>query len=182
MNYTVKIVSLPAKEFLVIKDFIELESNNDSYSDTRATLEKYIADGSVERLKKVAGSDIVYGLFCNSCVKSENSEGWICGNDIACENVNGVTSDNDFEVVSLLPSEYVFFDCNYEPSFNADKEIDDIYWGEWLINNPYESMIELETGADTPGIAVITYCFPLDRKADTVNIKTWYPIRRKENV
>ena len=65
------------------------------------------------------------------------------------------------------------------PRAQASKMIDDIYWGEWLTNNPYASMIETTTGADTQGIAALSWIDPADAQAKSYHMKIWFPIRRK---
>ena len=184
MEYNVTISVLPAKNYLVISGFIELGGNTpDSYEEGEGKFIELLNNGSIDRLKNVSGSSDVYTLFCNTCVLDEQTGGYICGYDIACENINNAQAGNGFNVVHIEPSEYAMFDCTFDHEMSkiqANKKIDDIYWGEWLKNNPYESNIETTTGANVPGIAVISIIEPVDFNAECFNIKTWYPIKRKE--
>ena len=184
MKYTVTTAFLPANDYLVIKGFIELGGNTpDSYEEGERQFIELLNNGSIDRLKKVSGSKDVYTLFCHTCVLDEQTGGYICGNDVACENINNVQAGDGFDVIHLEPSEYAIFDYSFGDGMSkvqASKKIDDIYWGEWLKNNPYESMIETTTGANTPGIAVIGMVEPLVLGVENFRGKIWYPIRRKE--
>jgi len=184
MDYSVTITTLPEKNYLVIKGFIELGGNTpDSYIEGEKILIGLIDNGMIDRLKKLSGSKEVYTLFCNTCILDEKTGGYICGYDIACENNNNVQAGDGFESLYLHNSEYAFFDCTFNcemTKVQANKKIDDIYWGEWLKNNPYESNIETTTGANILGIAVISIMEPLDPNIKEFRIKTWYPIKKKK--
>ena len=184
MKYNVRTTFLPAKNYLVIKGFIELDvGTSDSYEESERKLTELIKNGSIDRLREASGTKDVYTLFCHTCVLDEHTGAYICGYDIACENINNVQAGDGFDVVCLEPSEYAVFECSIEKEMTrvqVNKKIDDIYWGEWLKNNPYESMVETETGANTPGIAVIGLNEPLDSNAESFYIKIWYPIRQIE--
>jgi len=181
MQYTVEVKDMPAKEYLVIPGFVELGgSTPDSYAVQVQQMEARVADGSVARLQAVSGSATVHALFCNTCVLDEATGGYICGNDIACENVNHAASGDGFEIVRLDTAMYAVFDCSFDGDITvarAFQQVDDIYWGEWLHSQPYESMIETTTGANTLGIAAVSSVTAMD---DGFAIKIHYPIRRKE--
>jgi hypothetical protein len=183
MKINISTEFLTAKNYLIIKGFVELGGNTpDAYEAQKHKLIELINNGSIDRLKKTAGSENVYTLFCNTCVLDEQTGGYICGNDIACENINNIPAKDGYDIIHLEPLEYAIFDCFFDHELTMVqtlKKIDDIYWGEWLKENPYESMIETNTGANTPGIAVIGLIDPLDPNADCFHIKNWYPIRQK---
>ena len=156
----------------------------DAYEEQARITAGRIADGSVGRLRKASGSQTVYTLFCNSCKLDGKTGGYVCGHDIACENINNTPAGDGFDIIRLYPSTYAVFDCFFDGGMTpvqAYQWIDDLYWGEWLKNNPYESMIETTTGADTPGIAVISLDEPPDPGAESFHITTWFPIRQKDN-
>lgn len=184
MEYSVTTTFFPAKDYLVIKGFIELGGNTpDSYAEGEKIFIESLSNGKIDQLKMLSGSNDVYTLFCNTCVLDEKTGGYICGYDIACENINNVQTGNGFDLIHLEPSEYVFFDCKFENEMSrieANKKIDDIYWGEWLENNPYESNIETTTGANIQGIAAISIIDPIDPNVENFRIKIWYPIKKNE--
>lgn len=183
MQYTVEVETLPGKEYLVLKGYVELGgSTPDSYAEQERLLAERIRDGSIAHLRRAAGSETVFTLFCHTCVLDERTGGYICGNDTACENVNHAPGGAGFDVVCLNPSEYAVFDCIFAREMTkaqASQAIDDIYWGQWLPENPYESMIETGTGANTQGIACISMIEPYATDAEAYRMKVWFPIRRK---
>ncbi|MDR2686776.1 MAG: GyrI-like domain-containing protein [Oscillospiraceae bacterium] len=190
MQYTVRTECLPEKPFLVIPGFVVLgdESDTDqtdSIADSIRMLGERILDGSVERLRQAAGSDTVYTLFCRSCAKLPGRNAWACGYDIACENANGAAGGEGFALVRLAPSAYAVFDCYFDrgtAKARAYALLNDLYWRDWLPKNPYISMIETDTGANTPGIASIELSTPLDPQAEEFRIQSWFPIRRKRRL
>ena len=80
-------------------------------------------------------------MFCNSCKKDEQF-GWVCGDDIACENINNAQADDSFDIIRLAPSDYckvIYCYGNEMTGEQAAKEADDYFWNEWLKGNPYKS-------------------------------------------
>jgi predicted transcriptional regulator YdeE len=189
MKHTNSTVSLPAKEFLVIKGIVKLYDSEDSSipssdDDTWSTIKQRLNDGSVERLKKAAGSETAYILFCNTCVRNDADKCYDCGCDIACENLGGAKAADGFEIVRLLQCEYALFDCDFSGETTmpkAHEKPDSLFWGEWLKENPYVSAIDDPANWLGNGYASIELYTPFDPATDKFNAKIWYPIIRKEN-
>jgi predicted transcriptional regulator YdeE len=184
MNHTIKTEYLAAKEFLVIKGIIKLYDSEDSSipssdNDTWNIIKQRLNDGSIERLKKAAGSEAVYILFCNTCVRNDAEKCYDCSCDIACENLIGTKVTDGFEIVRLLPCEFVMFDCDFNGEITmprAHEKPDAIFWGEWLKENPYVSAIDDPANWLGNGYASIEFYTPFDPDADKFNAKIWYPI------
>ena len=189
MKHTISTEQFPAKEFLVIKGIVKLYDSEDSSvpsSDinTWSTIKHRLNDGSVERLKKTAGSETAYILFCNTCIRNDADKCYDCGCDIACENLNDAKSTDEFEIVRLLPCEYAMFDCDFSGEISmpkAHEKPDALFWGEWLKVNPYTSSIDESANWVGNGYASIELYTPFDPAADKFNAKFWYPIVKKES-
>ena len=114
----------------------------------------------------------MYRLFCNTCVHDDQF-GWVCGDDIACENVNNAPPGGGFEIIRLDASDYLKTSCPYGNGITgqqACKEMDDYFWNEWLKNHPYRSKIEGDF-ANMPTTADIIL---FDDAGQIVTI--WHPI------
>lgn len=183
MKYTVTKEFLLEKEYLIVLGFVELYgSTPDAYAAQERVTAGWAADGSAERLRRAAGADEVYLLFCRTCRLYESTGGYICGHELACENVNHRRAGDGFDAVRLDACEHAVFDCSFDCEMTrvqAYKTIDGLYWDGWLRDNPYQSMIDGEYAND-PGTAAVTLADPFYPCAETFRIKTWYPIRRKE--
>jgi hypothetical protein len=86
MNHEVKLESLPAKEFLVIKGFGKIYNSDimipdDGNEGTWETIRRQFVDGSVERLQRTANSETVYMLFCYTCTRNDEEKCWVCSYD-----------------------------------------------------------------------------------------------------
>ena len=142
--HTVKIESIPAKEYLVIKGCVKLYDPG-AAGDNEELIRKRIDDGSVERLKKAACCKIVYILFCNTCVRNDEDKWYDCGYDSACENHGESKSINGFDIVKLNPCEYAVFACEFDSETtirDAHEKPDALFWNEWLKENPYTCAID----------------------------------------
>jgi predicted transcriptional regulator YdeE len=189
MKHAVSIEYLPAKEFLVIKGIAKLYDNEDSSAhsgdeEAWCTIGRRLNDGSIGRLKKAAGSETAYILFCNTCVRNDNEKCYDCGCDIACENLSGAKPEGEFEIVRLIPCEYAVFDCNFNAEtymHKAHERPDALFWGEWLKENPYVSAIDDSANWTGNGYASIELYTPFDPAANNFNLKIWYPIIRKKS-
>ena len=184
MKHTVTTEFLAAKEFLVIKGIVKLYDSADSSipsgdKETWDTIKARLNDGSVERLKKAAGSDAVYILFCNTCVRNDAEKCYDCSCDIACENFGSAKVADGFEIVRLLPCEYAVFNCDFNGEITmpkAHEKPDAIFWGEWLKENPYISAIDDSANWLGNGYASIELYTPFDPDTSKFNAKIWYPI------
>jgi len=180
MNYAVEIAYLPEKEFLVLKGYVKLY-DSDSAGENEDFLRKSLSDGSVERLKMAARSETVFILFCNTCVRDENEKCYVCGCDIACENLSGSQGCNEFEIVKLNSCEYIVYDCEFinETTLqNAHEKPDNLFWNGWLTENPYLCAIDNQNCKGN-GFAAIELYTPLDPDAIDFHAKFFYPILRK---
>ena len=188
MKYNVEREYMPGKEYLVIKGTVKLYDSEDSSipsndEDTWDMIKQQIKDGSVECLKKSAGSETVYILFCNTCVRNEAEKCYDCGCDLACENLNGAAAADGFEIVRLLPCEYAVFDCGFDGEVtmpNSHEKPDTLFWGEWLKENPYTCAIDDSCNWTGNGYASIELYSPFDPDADKFSAKIWYPIVQKK--
>ena len=172
MKYEIAIVSLPAKEYLAIKGYMSFDKI--TMHDEWARRFGFPNESLTEQLKQKSGATKVYRLFCNSCVKDDQF-GWVCGSDIACENINNAPPGDGLEIIRLGASEYIKTGYSYPSSMTSEqafKELDDYFWNEWLKNNPYKSKIEGEF-ANMPGTA----CIELFDDANRV-VTIWQPICR----
>ena len=181
MNHTVKIMSLPAKEYLVIKGCGKLYDPGVT-GNNKDIIRNRIADGSVERLKKAACSETVYILFCNTCVRNDEDKCYDCGYDIACENHSGVKAGEEFAIIRLNPCEYAVFTCDFESGTtlrDAQEQPDDLFWNGWLKENPYTCAIDDPANWNGKGFAAIEQYTPLDPDASKFTAVMWYPIINK---
>ena len=188
MKFTITQEFLPAKEYLTIKGYSAFSNENApaEYAEWVRMCGELNINGldcfpdndlnkKVKKLLAKSGASEVHALYCNSCRYDEQIGTWIVGYDIACENVNHAQAGDGFEIVRLDPSEYLVIDYSYGEELTREqawKEIDDYFWGEWLTNNPYESMIGGDH-ADNRGTADIGLSAP-------GRIVEWHAIRRKE--
>jgi predicted transcriptional regulator YdeE len=193
MTYSIKIESLPPKEFAVIKGYgrlydpgISPDANPDN--DTWNIIRRRIDDGSIMRLKKAAGSETIYMLFCNTCVRSDDEKCYICGYDIACEYIRGTGGVNDnviageFEIVRLKSNEYAVFYCEFDNGAalpDAHEKTDALFWNEWLKANPYSSAIDDPANWNGNGYAAMELYLPFDPDAAKFIAQMWYPIIKK---
>jgi len=177
-----RVEALPAKEFLVIKGYAKLyDRNTDGEADAWDVIRRRLRDGTIERLKKVAGSETVYMLFCNTCVRNEEEMCYDCCYDVACENLNKAEAGDEFEIVRLLPCEYAVYEFAYKkPMGQAHEKSDDLFWGSFLKKNPYTSAIDDPANWIGNGYASIELYTPFDPDAAKFTAKTWYPILRKQ--
>lgn len=186
MKYNVKKELLPMKEFLVIKGYGKLYDPNVSPApneDTWEIIRRQLNDGSVERLKKTAGSESVYMLFCYTCVRNDDEKGYVCSYDIACENLNGVEATDGFEIVQLNQCEYAVFDCEFDSETtmqDAHEKPDALFWDELLKENPYICPIDFSENWKGNGFAAIEQYTPFDPGAEQFNAKMWFPITKKD--
>jgi predicted transcriptional regulator YdeE len=175
MKYKISIESLPQKNYLAIKGYM---SWRDISPDEYVEWERrygFPNNDLIARLQKKSGSNDVYRLFCNSCQKDEQFD-WVCGDDLACENLNDNKAGDGFEVINLAPSEYVKIVYHYGDNITGEqaaKETDEYFWNEWLKNNPYESKISGEF-ANMPETADISF-YDDENKC----ITTWHPILKR---
>ncbi|MCL2462760.1 MAG: hypothetical protein FWF44_08855 [Defluviitaleaceae bacterium] len=198
MRHTFKIEFLPAKEFLVIKGVGQLGDpaagfTPDPEKDAWQIIRRALADGSVERLKKAAGSETVFALFCNTCVWNEADKCYDCGCDLACENLSGAAAGGGFDIVSLRASEYAVYDCEFADGEtaleNAHEKPDELFWGKdgsmkdcWLADNPYVCAIDDKENWKNGGAASIEQYTPFDPDVKEFSFKVRYPIVRKEKI
>ncbi|MCL2003503.1 MAG: GyrI-like domain-containing protein [Oscillospiraceae bacterium] len=174
MKYEISIESLPEKVYLAIRGYMSWrEITPDEYAAWESKY-GFPKKELTEQLKIKSGTNEVYSLFCNSCVKDEEFD-WVCGDDLACENLNNAKAGDGFEIIRLAPSDYckiIYFYKNDITGEQAAKEADDYFWNEWLKNNPYTSKIEGGFSND-PETADITLC-----DEDSKKIIAWHPIER----
>ena len=176
MKYEETVVFLPEKEYLAIKGYMSWRDiTADEYDEWK---HKYgFPDKKrIEELKIKSGAKEIYYLFCNSCRKDEQFD-WVCGDDIACENLAHAKAGNGLEIIRLAPSNYVKISYSYGNEMTGEqaaKEADEYFWNEWLKNNAYRSRIEGEY-ADMPETADITLYDDEKRR-----IIAWHPIERTE--
>ena len=188
MKYTFRIESLPEKEYLVLRGYGKLYDPGvtpaaGSDTETWDMISRRINDGSVERLKMAAGSEYLYMLFCNTCVRNDNEKCYICGYDIACENLSGKKADAEFGVVKLSPCEYAVFTCEFDSETtlrDAHEKPDALFWNDWLKENLYTSAIDEPENWKGNGFAAIEQYAPFDPDANKFTATMWYPILRKE--
>ena len=176
--------ALPAKEFLVIKNYGKLYGEKvtpDPDSDPWINIRRWLRDGTIERLQRAAGSEAVYMLFCNTCVHSDDEKCYVCGYDIACENLNGAKAADGFELVRLGPCEYAVYAFGCDAAMPDMHEIsDDLFWGKWLKKNPYTSAIDDPANWSGNGCASMELYTPFDPDGDRFKAKIWYPIIKKK--
>ena len=181
MKYTAKIEHLPEKEYLIIKGYGKLYDPGVA-GENEDSLRQSLSDSSVERLKMAARSETVFILFCNTCVRDENEKCYVCGYDIACENLSGLKDYDEFEIVKLNPCEYVIYDCEFVDETtlqNAHEKPDDLFWNGWLKENPYSCAIDYIENCKGNGFAAIELYTPLDPDATNFHAKFFYPVLRK---
>ena len=177
----------PAKEFLVIRGYAKLydpDAVRDPALDMEAwdAVRGHLADGTVDRLKKAAGSERVHMLFCNTCSRNDAEKCYVCGYDIACVNLFGSRGADGFERVRLESCEYAVFEykSTCETALpSAHEETDDFFWGKWLKSNPYDSAIDNPANWQGNGFAAIEMYTPFDPDATTYHAIMLYPIIRK---
>ena len=66
MNYEVRIEELSKTEYLAIPHLVLMDDSTDSIEESKKLWEKCFKDKSIERLKAVCGTDLIYALFCNT--------------------------------------------------------------------------------------------------------------------
>jgi len=188
MKYSIKTEHLPEKVFLVVKGLGFMYDSDytpkvNPEEDTWGIIQRQLSDGTVERLKKNAGSEIVYMLFCNTCVRNDGEKRYDVSYDIACEYISGSEIADGFAIIRLKPCEYAVFDCDFDGGYSlsgAHEKPDEIFWGEWLKANPYTSEIDNPAHWLGNGYASIELYTPLDLNAEKFNAKIWYPIKRTD--
>jgi len=188
MNHTMEIVSLPAKEFLRIKGYANLyDAERDKSAvgeDVWGMIRKQFSDGSVERLKKSAGSEIVYLLFCYTCERDDEKKCYVCSYDIVCENFNS-SRTSEFDTIQLNACEYSVYNCDFDSEtslWDAHESTDLLFWGDdgWLKDKLYVCAIDYPENSGK-GYAQIELYTPFDVDAKKFNMKIWYPIIPKNN-
>ena len=131
--------------------------------------------GQIARLKERAGGEVV-GLFCWHCDMTAKTFSY----HIACENRNDA-SPGPFEALTLGPQMYACFegDCA-EPSdaHAAYERLCGAFWGEWLPESGFESLIEPDTFACEPGYAAIERFDP-EVPLGAYRLEMMVPVRRK---
>lgn len=187
MKHTMKTEHIQAKEFLVIKGYGKLYDPDvipapDPDGSTWDIIRQRLNDGSVEHLKKAAGSETVYMLFCNTCVRNDEEKCYVCGYDIACENLNNKEAMGEFEIVRLTSCEYAVFDCVFDSEAaipDAHEKPDDLFWKVWLKENPYVCAIDDPANCKGNGFAAIELYSPFEPDANKFIARMWYPIIRQ---
>jgi hypothetical protein len=183
-----KLEALPAKEFLVIKGYGNLYDPDVDAAyqthDTWGLIREKFANGSVERLKKAAGSNKLYMLFCYTCVRDDANKCYACSYDIAFENING-SQAGDFDIVRLNACEYAAYDCGFDSEISlkdAHEPADELFWGEdgWLTNSAYTCAIDDPANWNGSGYAQIERYTPFEIDAKKFNMKIWYPLLFKK--
>ncbi len=183
MTHSMKTELLPAKEFLVIKGFGRLYDSNVDVSAIQENTWDIIAqkfqDGSVERLKKAAGSDELYLLFCYTVERDDADKCYVCSYDIACENVSGSIT-KEFDSIRLNACDYAIYDCDFDSEIalkDAHEPTDELFWGDngWLKNSGYICAIDVPANSGK-GYAQIEQYSPFEIDSKKFNMKIWYPI------
>ncbi|MDR1705357.1 MAG: hypothetical protein LBS19_11825 [Clostridiales bacterium] len=179
---------LPEREFLVIKGFGRIYDSNVDMSavtdDSWDIIARQFADGSVERLKKAAYSDVVYMLFCHTCERDDANKCYICSYDIACENTGGGHSE-EFGTVRLNLCKYAAYDVDFKSGValkDAHELADELFWGSggWLKNSEYICAIDDPANGIGNGYAQIEQYTPFEIGAEKFNMKIWYPLLPKK--
>jgi hypothetical protein len=181
VNYSVKIEKLHVKEFLILRGFVELGGEADPFEASMRLISGRIADGSADSLRQAACSVPVYMLFGNAWKKGEDAQKWLCSYDMACENFSGAAKNGVFGAVRLEAGEYALFDCAFEREgtmAEAYAQVNELYWGGWLRENPYISAIDPQYGAEPSGTSAIELYLPLNPAAEVFSVKIWFPIRK----
>ena len=112
MKNEITIESLPEKAYLAIRGYMSWRDISLNEYDEWEHKYGFPDKNLIEPLKIKSGAKQVYNLFCNSCRKDEQFD-WVCGDDIACENINNVQAGDGFEIIHLAPSEYLMIDYFY---------------------------------------------------------------------
>jgi hypothetical protein len=145
---------------------------------------RQFAGGSVERLKKAAGSDVVYMLFCHTCERDDADKCYICSYDIACENIGGGHPE-EFGTVRLNACEYAAYEADFTVGValkDAHEPTDELFWGSggWLKNSGYTCAIDNPANWIGNGYAQIELYSPFEMGAEKFNMKIWYPLLCKK--
>lgn len=175
MNYKVSIEILNKKEFLAIKGYMSFKEITPDKNADWERLYGYANKELIEELKIRSGTKDVYQIFCNTC-RNDKQFGFVCSDDLACENINNAQASDGFEIICLAPSEYLKIDYHYGSEITIEqafKEIDNYFWNEWISKNPYISKIDAEF-ADNPETADITLYDEENKR-----VTAWYPIKHK---
>jgi len=176
MKYDLTIESLPEKNYLAIKGYMSFRDITPGEYEEWERKYGFPNQHLTEQLINKSGATEVYRLFCNSCRKDEQFD-WVCGDDIACENVNHAPAGDGFAIIRLAPSDYlkITVPCGNEigtgmTGEQAAREADEYFWQEWLKNNPYQSKIGGEF-ADRSDTADITFYDDENRR-----VIAWHPV------
>jgi hypothetical protein len=174
MEYDVKIEELGEINYLAINNFLSMADGSDAYADGIKILEQNLKNGSIDRLKSICNTDVVYILFCNTYDPITK----MCSNDFACINNTKIMA-SEFQTITIRKSKYAALSsiCKFPMTLmQANVQLDDIFWKEWLPKTNYKCVIDYDWNE---GSAAIGLNVPLSIDAKEFTIKIWYPIEEK---
>jgi predicted transcriptional regulator YdeE len=176
MQHTVTIEEPGALDFLVIPHTVSFNGQQDPHDASMALWDKWLKDGSAERLKQVCGADSIYALFCNQY----STETKLASYDLACR-CDAATASAGFRRIHLRPLKYAVFSCDFDAPMTtgpAYKLLDDAFWGEWLPQTNYRTVLDFDLNGEAAQIDQVT---PPQASATVFSIKIWNPIEEKDN-
>lgn len=166
------LISLPEAQYLALGIMMPWENNLDmQFGFWREMAE----NGTIDRLKAHCGGGEVVGLFCYRCDMEEKTFSY----HIACENRNGV-SPGPFEALTMKALCYARFEnacASRAEHFTAYEQLCEAFWGKWLPQSGYVSLIEPETGGCLPGYAAMERFQP-EIPLDGCWMETLFPVRK----
>lgn len=177
MKYEVRIEELDKIEYLAIPHLVLMDDSTDSIEESKKLWKKCLKDSSIERLKAICGTDVIYALFCNTYDPDTKMVSY----DIAC--VNHVKSaTQEFRAITIRPSKYAVLSGTYKAPMTmgqAYSRFNEFFWNEWLPKTNYKSVIDYDWQDGSASIELYT---PPDVNATEFSIKIWYPIAEKQNL
>lgn len=169
-----EIVTLSEKKYLGFGKMIPWENSMQIQFDM---WDKEVADGSIAKLKKICKTDEVVGIFCYRCDNDTQTFSY----HISCENNSKVIRD-EFDEITLLSQKYARFlgTCSdLDQRVSTYNSLCDEIWKDWVPENEYQSLIELETNGGIEGYASIEIFHPENPLIVPYNFEIWLPIKDK---
>lgn len=143
------LICLPETRYLAAGVMMPWENNLDRQFGCWREMKE---NGMLDQMRERCGGEIV-GLFCYHC----DMEKRMFSYHVACENRSDA-SPGPFEELILKALCYARFEdacASREERFATYERLCEAFWGQWLPQSGYVSLIEPETGGGLPGYAAV---------------------------
>jgi predicted transcriptional regulator YdeE len=174
-DYTVTIEELSHLDFIGIERLLSMDGDKDAIGETMRFWKESISDGSVDRLKVLCGTDVVYGIFSNKYDAASK----LASYHIACRCAFD-TDPGSFQRIHIYPARYAVLSavCKSPTTMaQAYERLNILFRHEWLPDTKYYSLID--TNDIVEGTASLELYTPPHVDAEEFTVKIWYPIGYK---